>query len=87
MAKRPRAWPRSRAGNALVAMADELANSIAAPSPWMTRKATRETAEGASPQRREPAMNTTRPATYTVLWPRMSPSRPRLKRRPLTAKR
>ena len=68
-------------------IAGELANSIAAPNPCKARAAINAIALGAMEQSSEPAMKTTKPATYTGLWPLMSPNRPKLSRMPLTSSR
>ncbi len=50
MPLRPRARPRSRAGNVRATIAGPMAMIIAAPTPWTTRNPTSHTSFGEAPQ-------------------------------------
>jgi hypothetical protein len=79
----PSASPRSRAEKASVRIAAEFANSIAPPTPWITRMAISQMAADApdihvTDSRIEPTVKTAKPRLYILTRPYTSPSRPRL---------
>ena len=79
----PRPRPRWWAGKASVMMADELAKSIAPPTPWPTRMTMSQIAPAVpvsqvTARRTEKAVNTAKPRLKIFTRPNMSPTRPRV---------
>ena len=79
----PSPRPRWLAGKASVMIADELAKSIAPPTPWPMRMAISHTAPGCpcsqvTDSRMEKTVNTAKPRVYIRTRPNMSPTRPRV---------
>ncbi len=74
------ALPRSRTGNEATTIATEAGNSIAAKTPWTTRKkmihASAIDPLGVKPHRAEAIANPITPMTTILRRPSMSPSRP-----------
>jgi len=68
--------PSSCLGNASVTTAAALANSSAAPTPWITRQTIRSVPPCAKPAPNEAAANTRKPVMYARLRPNRSDSRP-----------
>ena len=67
---------RRSAGKASRTSASEVGAIIAAPIPWMTRKAIRKPSEGASAQSRLAAVKPLTPSRKIRLWPKRSASPP-----------
>ena len=77
----PRPRPRLSAGKASVMIADELAKSMAPPTPWPMRMAMSQMApalpvRGVTARRIENAVKTAKPRLKILTRPNMSPTRP-----------
>jgi hypothetical protein len=79
----PSPSPRWSAGKASVMMAEELAKSIAPPTPWPIRMPMSQTAAPGpciqvTESRMEKTVKTAKPRLYIFTRPKMSPTRPRV---------
>ncbi len=79
----PRPSPRLSAGNASVMMAEELAKSMAPPTPWPTRMVINQMAPAVpvshvTARRTEKTVKTAKPRLKILTRPKMSPTRPRV---------